>query len=49
MGRRETGRNAGKKSLSLRREHVAGVMTVPLSFKCFIAGWEFESRMRDEH
>lgn len=28
---------------------VAGVRFAPLSFKCFVAGWEFEQRMGDEH
>lgn len=42
----ERAREAQEKSMS--GVSVAGVRTMPLSFKCFVAGREFERRMGDE-
>ena len=44
MWKGERAREAQEKSVP-----VAGVRTMPLSFKCFVAGREFERRMGDEH
>lgn len=47
MWKGERAREAQEKSTSA--VPVAGVRTMPLSFKCFVAGREFERRMGDEH
>lgn len=46
MERREGERGTGEEHQCVP---IAGVRTMPLSFKCFVAGWEFERRMGDEH
>lgn len=45
MWKGERVREAQEKSMS--GVPVAGVRTMPLSFKCFVAGREFERRMGD--
>lgn len=44
-------RREGKRGTGEEHEHGvpgAGVSSLPLSFKCFVAGREFERRMGDE-
>lgn len=47
VGKGERVREAAERSMS--GAPVAGGTTMPLSFKCFVAGREFERRMGDEH